>query len=174
MFPVAVKFPFLCHKNVGIIRQEQALKSMWTPNSHNTTSAPSQGVPCSMCWEQGELKNIRAVRQDPVCTQEGPFIISGGKMVVKILKQEFYLVSKIHIVLSYNDSGCFCCPCKCSTPVDCCWNDTNLKWKLNIYAGYRGGYCKKRLDEIKADELQAVQEKEIPRQWDVLNNGIKL
>lgn len=87
MFPIAVKFPFLCHKNVGIIREEQALKSLWTPKSQNTPSTPPQGVTRSRCWEQGELKNIRAVRQDPDCAQEGPFIISGSKRVVKILKQ---------------------------------------------------------------------------------------
>ena len=173
MFPIAVKFPFLCHKNVGFIRQEQALKSLGTPNSQNAPSTPPQGVACSRCWELGELKNIRAVRQDPVCTQESHFIISGSERMVKILKQGFYLFSRIHIVLSYNDSRYFCYPCKCSIPFGCFWNNSNLKWKIKYLCLVQKGYCKKWLDEIKADELQTVQE-EIPRQWDVLNKAIKL
>lgn len=102
------------------------------------------------------------------------FIISGSKKVVEILKHSFYLHSKIHIAFSYNNSRYFCYSCKCSIPFDGCWNDSNLKWKIKYLCLAQRGYCKKRLAEIKADKLQAVQEEEIPRQWDVLKYGIKL
>lgn len=171
-----ISFPLLLKSHFSVIRvwdlsDRSRFWSPCGPQIHRILQAlhlrgwPVAGAGNRESWRTSEQsdKTQSALRKVP-----------DSKRVVKILKQGFYLLSKIHIVLIYNDSRYFCYPCKCSIPFDCCWNDSNLKWKIKYLCLVERGYCKKRLDEIKADELQAVQEEEIPRQWDVLNNGIKL
>ena len=143
-------FPLLWNSYLSVIRTwELSDRSrIWSPCGPQIhwilQEVHLRGWPIhSRCWEQGELKNIRAVRQDPVCTQQGPFTTSGSKRVVKILKQRFQLLSKIHIILSYNDSRCFWYPCKCSIHSDSCWNNSNLKWNIKYLCLVQREYCKK-------------------------------
>jgi len=82
-----VKFQFLCRRNVGIIRQGQALKSPQTPDFQNTPSTPFWNTDCTRCRGQGGMKKIREIRQDTIYAQEVPFLTSDNKRVINILKE---------------------------------------------------------------------------------------